>query len=117
MACGQPVLEQTPLDANRLNRLSAAAPGKLVKKMRTASRTHAIPSPDSLGEKRIITALVMDVVGSNRLAEQLDLEIWMSVIKAPSDRVAPAIYKYEGTIVRLLGDSLWRFSVHQSPRR
>ncbi len=109
MACGQPVLEQTPLDADRLNRLTAAVPGKLVKKMRTASKTQVVPSPDNLGEKRTTTAMVVDVVGSTRLAEQLDLETWMSVINNAFDRVAPDIYKYEGTIVRLLGDSLLAF--------
>src|SRR4030042_5187087 len=101
MACGQPVLEQTPLDADRLSRLTAAVPGKLVKKMRTASKTQVVPSPGNLGEKRTTTALIMDVVGSTRLDEQLDIATWMRVINNAFDRVAPHIYKYEGTIVRL----------------
>ncbi len=109
MACGQPVLEQTPADADRLNKLAAAAPGELVKKLRSASRKGKTGGPGSLGEKRTITALIVDVVGSTRLAEHLDLQTWMAVINDAFDRVAPTVYRYEGTIVRLLGDSLLAF--------
>lgn len=109
MACGQPVLEQTPADADRLSRLTAAVPGSLVQKMRTAATTRTVLSPGSLGEKRTVTALIVDVVGSTRLAEQLDLETWMEGMNNAFDLVATIIYKYEGTIVRLLGDSLLAF--------
>ena len=105
MACGQPVLEQTPADADRLSRLTAAAPGTLLQKMRTSSREKARHTTGSLGEKRTITALIVDVVGSTRLAELLDLDTWTQVMNNAFDRIAPVIYKYEGTIVRLLGDS------------
>ena len=109
MACGQPVLEQTPVDADRLSRLAAAAPEPLLQKMRTSSTQKAKPAPGTLGEKRTITTLIVDVVGSTRLAEQLDLETWMEGMNNAFDRIAPIIYKYEGTIVRLLGDSLLAF--------
>jgi len=109
MACGQPVLEQTPVDTDRLNRLTAAVPRTLVRKMHTASTTMAMPSPGSMGERRTITALIVDVVGSTKLAEQLDLETWLESINNAFDRIAPVVYTYEGTIVRLLGYSLLAF--------
>ena len=109
MACGQPILEQTPADADRLSRLTAATPGTLQQKIHSASTIKPVPTPGSLGEKRTVTALIMDVVGSTRLAEQLDLETWMEGMNNAFDRVAPVIYKYEGTIVRMLGDSLLAF--------
>ena len=109
MECGQPVLEQTPIDADRLSRLTAAAPGTLRQKIQTASKKQPKPSTAALGEKRTITTLIVDVVGSTKLAEQLDLETWMAGMNNAFDRVAPIIYKYEGTIVRLLGDSLLAF--------
>jgi class 3 adenylate cyclase len=68
MYCGQPVLSPTPVDDNRLSRLAAAAPDPLVQKMRTAARL--------VGERRMVTALLVDVVGSTTLAEQVDIEIW-----------------------------------------
>jgi class 3 adenylate cyclase len=109
MGCGQPVTEQTTLDVDRLSRLTAATPGTLIQKMRTASSEKQVPLTGSLGEKRVVTTLIVDVVGSTRLAEQLDLETWMKVINTAFDSFAPVIYKFEGTIVRLLGDSLLAF--------
>jgi class 3 adenylate cyclase len=109
MACGQPVLEQTPVDVDRLSRLTAAAPGPLLQKIRTATDKKEKPVPGSFGEKRTITTLIVDVVGSTKLADQLDLEAWMEGMNNAFDRVASVIYKYEGTIVRLLGDSLLAF--------
>ena len=109
MACGQPVLEQTPADADRLTKLTAAAPGKLRKKIRKSSPKTAIPGPSALGEKRTVTALIVDVVGSTKLADELDLETWTQVMNKAFDRLAKIIFKYEGTIVRLLGDSLLAF--------
>ena len=109
MACGQPVLEQTPADADRLSRLTAAAPGTLLQKMRTSYKEKLKSTTGALGEKRTVTTLLVDVVGSTKLAEQLDLETWMEGMNNAFDRVAPVVYKYEGTIVRLLGDSLLAF--------
>jgi class 3 adenylate cyclase len=109
MECGQPVLEQTPADVDRLSRLTAATPGSLIQKMRTASRERPKPTTGALGERRTVTTLIVDVVSSTKLAEQLDLDTWMVVMNNAFDRVAPVIYKYEGTIVRLLGDSLLAF--------
>jgi len=109
MACGQPVLEQTPADVYRLSRLTAVAPGTLLQKIRTSSMEKTKHPSGSLGEKRTITTLIVDVVGSTRLADQLDLETWMEGMNNAFDRIAPIIYKYEGTIVRLLGDSLLAF--------
>jgi class 3 adenylate cyclase len=109
MACGEPVLEQTPADVDRLSRLTAAAPGTLLQKMRNSSKKKAKHTPGSLGEKRTITTLIVDVVGSTRLAELLDLDTWMQAMNNAFDRIAPVIYEYEGTIVRLLGDSLLAF--------
>lgn len=109
MACGQPVLEQTPVDVDRLTRLTSAAPGPLLQKIRTSSIEKAKHTPGSMGEKRTITTLIVDVVGSTRLADLLDLDAWMEAMNNAFDRIAPVIYKYEGTIVRLLGDTLLAF--------
>jgi class 3 adenylate cyclase len=109
MECGQPVLEQTPIDVDRMSRLVAAVPGTLLQKMQSASREKPKPATGALGERRTVTTLIVDVVGSTKLAEQLDLETWIGSMNNAFDRIAPVIYKYEGTIVRLLGDSLLAF--------
>ena len=109
MDCGQPVLVPTPADSDRLSRLTAVAPGTLVQKMRMASKAEATRRPGSLGERRTVTTLLADVVGSTALAEKLELERWMVMMNNAFDRIAPVIYKNEGTIARLLGDSLLAF--------
>jgi class 3 adenylate cyclase len=109
MHCGQPALVQTPADSDRLSRLTAVAPRALVQKMRSGTKEETTPRRGSLGERRTVTTLLVDVVGSTALAEQLDLETWMEGMNNAFDRVVPVIYRYEGTIARLLGDSLLVF--------
>jgi class 3 adenylate cyclase len=101
MNCGQPVRASTPADEDRLTRLAAAAPDPLVEKVRAAAHL--------AGERRVVTVLFADVVGSTALAEEVDAEAWMAIMNGAFDQITPAIYHYEGTIARLLGDGLWAF--------
>ncbi|HSJ58480.1 MAG TPA: AAA family ATPase [Anaerolineae bacterium] len=101
MHCGQPQRPTTPADDAQLSRLAAATPDSLAEKLRAA---------DGLaGERRVVTVLFTDVVGSTDLAHVLGPEAWMVVIKDMFDRITPVIYRYEGTIAHLLGDGLWAF--------
>ncbi len=109
MACGQPVLVQTPLDANRLSRLTAAVPATLGRKIRSASESALSHSVGSLGEQRTITTLLVDVVRSTELSAQMGAETWMKTIDRTFEIIGPIIYRFEGTIVRTLGDSLLAF--------
>ncbi len=109
MACGQPVLVVTPTDVNRLSRLTSVVPSALKQKIRSASREETIQCLGSLGEQRTVTTLLVDVVGSTGLASKLDLETWMELLNHAFDCIAPVIYRYEGTIARILGDSLLAF--------
>ncbi len=101
MHCGQSLRATTADDTDRHARLAAAAPSSLIDKVRAAR--------DLSGERRIVTVLHIDVVGSTALAEQLDLETWTTVINGAFDRMAPIIYLYEGTIAHLVGDALLAF--------
>ena len=56
MHCGQPVIMSTRTDDARLTRLAATAPNPLVKKLRASAHLQ--------GERRVVTALFVDVVGS-----------------------------------------------------
>lgn len=100
MNCGQPVSTSTPTDDARHTRLAAAAPAPLAAKMRAARLA---------GERKVVTALFADVVGSTSLAEQMDAEDWTAIMNNAFDRLSPAVYRYEGTIARLLGDALLAF--------
>lgn len=100
MSCGQPVSVTTPTDDARLTRLAAAAPAPLADKMRAAHLA---------GERKVVTCLFADVVGSTALAEQMDAEDWTALMNRAFDRLSPAIYRYEGTIARLMGDAVLAF--------
>ncbi|MBI3741512.1 MAG: AAA family ATPase [Chloroflexi bacterium] len=61
------------------------------------------------GERKLVTALFTDIVGSTTLAEQMDPEDWREVVTGAHKRVSEAVYRYEGTIAQLLGDGVLAF--------
>ncbi|HSG14708.1 MAG TPA: adenylate/guanylate cyclase domain-containing protein, partial [Anaerolineae bacterium] len=61
------------------------------------------------GERRVITMLFCDVVGSTKMAEQLDPEEWAEIMNEAFDYLIAPVYRYEGTIARLQGDGLLAF--------
>jgi len=61
------------------------------------------------GERRIITMLFCDVKGSTAAAEQLDPEEWTEIINGAFEHMIRPIYKYEGTVPRLMGDAILAF--------
>src|SRR3989442_10937447 len=61
------------------------------------------------GERRVVTALFADVVGSTALAEQMDAEDWTEIMNGAFDRISRPIFRYEGTIARLMGDAILAF--------
>jgi class 3 adenylate cyclase len=101
MNCGQPVRESTPLDQMRSERLAAAAPVSLVEKARAARKV--------AGERRIVTALYLDVVDSTGLSRQLGPGTWTQVLNQAFDRCSAVIYQYEGTIAHVQEDELLAF--------
>jgi len=99
-SCGQALAETAATDQATHSRLTAAAPAPLVEKMRAAKLT---------GERKPVTALFADVVGSTALAEQMDPEDWTAVINEAFDLMSNAVFRYEGTIAQLQGDAMLAF--------
>src|SRR5687767_776370 len=99
-SCGQALAELAATDQATHSRLTAAAPAPLVEKMRAAKLT---------GERKPVTALFADVVGSTSLAEQMDPEDWTAVINEAFDLMSKAVFAYEGTIAQLQGDAMLAF--------
>jgi ABC-type oligopeptide transport system substrate-binding subunit/class 3 adenylate cyclase len=67
-------------------------------------------SPDRLeGERKPVTILFTDIVGSTALAEKLDPEEWREVVSGAHRVVGEAVGRYEGTIAQLLGDGVLAF--------
>ncbi len=61
------------------------------------------------GERKLVTVLFADIVGSTSLAEPMDPEDWGEIVSGAHRRLAEAIYRYEGTIAQLLGDGVLAF--------
>jgi class 3 adenylate cyclase len=58
----------------------------------------------SAGERRQLTVLFCDLVGSTEIAAQLDPEEWRETVAAYHRAVAEAITRYEGYVAKYLGD-------------
>ena len=101
MNCGQALQAASPITQSRLDRMAAAAPATLLEKAREANRL--------IGERRIVTALFMDVVGSRTLAARLGTETSSELINDAFDLAYPVIYRYEGSIAQLQDDELLAF--------
>ena len=62
-----------------------------------------------VGERRIVTMLFCDVKGSTAAAEHLDPEDWSEIMNGAFTHMIKPVYRYEGTVARLMGDALLAF--------
>lgn len=67
-------------------------------------QTHREPSP--LEERRLITILFSDIVGSTSLAEKLDPEEWRAIVGQLHSRAGDLIAQHHGQVAQYLGDGL-----------
>ena len=61
------------------------------------------------GERKPVTILFTDIVGSTSHAERFDPEDWREIVSEAHRIVSEAVYRYEGTIAQLLGDGVMAF--------
>src|SRR4051794_26056630 len=61
------------------------------------------------GERRVVTMLFCDVKGSTAMAETLDPEDWTEIMNGAFERLIAPVYRYEGTLARLMGDAIFAF--------
>ena len=60
-------------------------------------------------ERRIVTMLFCDVAGSTAAAGQLDPEEWAEIMNGAFEYLIAPVYRYEGTLARLMGDAILAF--------
>jgi class 3 adenylate cyclase/tetratricopeptide (TPR) repeat protein len=53
--------------------------------------------------------LFCDVTGSTAMAEQLDPEEWADIMNEAFEYLTAPVYRYEGTVARLMGDAILAF--------
>ena len=58
------------------------------------------------GERKQITVLFADVVGSMKLAAALDSERWHEIMRYVFNRSAAVVQRYQGTVDKFTGDGL-----------
>ena len=61
------------------------------------------------GERRIVTMLFCDVGGSTAAAGRMDPEEWAEIINGAIDYLIAPVFRYEGTLARLMGDAILAF--------
>ena len=68
----------------------------------------ALPTkaPEVSAERRPITVMFCDLVGSTALASQLDAEDWRSLVNAYLDEASAAVTRLGGHVLKRLGDGL-----------
>ena len=84
-------------------RLQQYIPKELLAKLGTAR------SGGMQGERRVVTMLFCDVQGSTAAAEKLDPEDWAEIINGAFEYLIAPVYRYEGTLARLMGDAILAF--------
>jgi len=108
MNCGTSLKTQTSVDTNSLEPVQSPLfkyiPKELLAKLITA-RT----SGGMVGERRVVTMLFCDLKGSTAAAEQLDPEDWAEIMNGAFEKLIGPIYRYEGTLARLMGDAILAF--------
>ena len=86
------------------DRIAQYIPDGLKGKLESARSTGGME-----GERRVVTMLFCDVQGSTAAAEQLDPEEWAEIMNGAFEHLIAPVYTYEGTIARLMGDSILAF--------
>ena len=86
------------------SRLEQYIPKELLAKLEGVRRTGA-----SSGERLVVTMLFCDVTGSTSAAESLDLEEWSEIMNGAFEHLISPVYRYEGTVARLMGDAILAF--------
>ena len=66
----------------------------------------AVQSPEAAGERRHLTVLFCDLVGSTAMAAQLDPEEWRETVSEYHRMAAEAITRFGGHVVKYLGDGV-----------
>jgi class 3 adenylate cyclase/tetratricopeptide (TPR) repeat protein len=92
-----------------------SAPDPLVERLRRlvpkeyADKLLAVGEGTPSGERRIVTILFSDVKGSTKMTEGLDPEVVLEIMNGAFEFLIAPIYKYEGTLARLMGDAVLAF--------
>ena len=104
--CGHRLAEATaesPAESSQ-DRLQQYIPAELLTKLESARASGGMQ-----GERRVVTMLFCDVQGSTAAAGELDPEEWAEIMNGAFEQLIAPVYRYEGTLARLMGDAILAF--------
>src|SRR5512139_1949098 len=94
------------LEAQRALLGDAIEPALEAVRAQIAALEAKLMPPTSTEERRIVTVLFSDIVGSTTLAENMDAEDWRTVVNVVHTLVGQAIQKYGGVVMQYQGDGV-----------
>ena len=126
-SCGAPLARRCPSCGEELGpqaRFCAGCGERLPGAPAIAVSTPA-PEPEAAlpaGERRQLTVLFCDLVGSTPLSQQLDAEEWRDLIAQYQQAAAGAVARFGGHVAKNLGDGLliyfgWPTAREDDPER
>ena len=83
-----------------------AALGPMRLQLAELERAEHKPAPGFEVERKLVTVMFADISGYTALTEKLDPEAVRDLVNACFDHLVPVIEKYEGTVVRFIGDEI-----------
>ncbi|MBU0494312.1 MAG: zinc ribbon domain-containing protein, partial [Chloroflexi bacterium] len=106
--CAAPVAASSPVPAEKAGWTAVDEVIQRLVPKEYAERLLAAGGPVA-GERRQVTILFSDVKGSTALAEKLDPEDVLEIMNGAFAVLIPPVYRYEGTLARLMGDAILAF--------
>ena len=93
-------------DANAEEPPSEALPHAPASAQASAPPATVAPTAEAVGERRYLTVMFCDLVGSTGISAQLDAEEWRDLVGAYLDAAAAAVMEMGGHVAKKLGDGL-----------
>jgi class 3 adenylate cyclase len=93
-------------DANAKEPLSEALPQAPASAKASAPPPTVAPAAEAVGERRYLTVMFCDLVGSTGIAAKLDAEEWRDLVGAYLDAASAAVTEMGGHVAKKLGDVL-----------
>ena len=111
--CGAPVMLSTCPACGAINKPGAKfcdeCGGELDAIVGTPEPQRSPVEPRDTGERRHLTVLFCDLVGSTQIAAQLDPEEWREAVAGYHRAAAEAITRFGGQVAKYLGDGVMAF--------
>jgi class 3 adenylate cyclase/tetratricopeptide (TPR) repeat protein len=93
-------------DANAKEPASEALPRAPASAHASAPPPTVAPTAEAVGERRYLTVMFCDLVGSTGISAQLDAEEWRDLVGAYLDAASAAVTDMGGHVAKKLGDGL-----------